>query len=226
MENKKVKNASQVTLDDITFKSKLEARLYKVLKDLGLKFQYEKMTFILSNKIRPTFPFYNKCKRGFCLDMKPLDSITYTPDFTMTINDILIIIEVKGKANDVYPVKRNLFRKHLEEHYDNCMFFEVKSKKELLEAIKIAKMENKKIQEIRKYLTSLVEKDISIANKLLDKRDWDGLYHLVNSTLIKREKSHEKGESKYANLNISALYVLMSLISRYVENPVLEEPYE
>ena len=56
-------------------------------------------------------------------------------------------MEVKGKENDVYPIKRNLFRKYLEvvktkEKYP-LMFFEIHSKTEALEAIKIVKSQNK-----------------------------------------------------------------------------------
>lgn len=68
-----------------------------------------------------------------------VEDITYTPDFNFKLNGIYVIMEAKGKENDVYPIKRNLFRKQLELLDYPVMFFEVHSKKEALEAIKIVK---------------------------------------------------------------------------------------
>ena len=53
---------------------------------------------------------------------------------------MFIIIEAKGKENDTYPLKKKLFRKLLEEYkYDDILFFEVFTQKQLLQAIEIIK---------------------------------------------------------------------------------------
>lgn len=212
MENKKIKNATKTTESGIVFKSETEARIYKALVAEGFDPLYEKVTFTLSEKIRPTVPFFNRIKGLLGLDMKPVQAITYTPDFTFEYNGILIVIEVKGFENDVFPVKRNLFRKHLETLNQPSMFFEVRTKKELLEALRIIRMESPQVQRIRKLIPSLPEKDIPIGNKLLEARNWEELQNLVSSAIVKIERATSKGDDKYANIDLPSLYDLQSSI--------------
>lgn len=212
MENKKIKNATKTTESGIAFKSETEARIYKALVAEGFDPLYEKVTFTLSEKIRPTVPFFNRIKGLLGLDMKPVQAITYTPDFTFEYNGILIVIEVKGFENDVFPVKRNLFRKHLETLNQPSMFFEVRTKKELLEALRIIRMESPQVQRIRKLIPSLPEKDIPIGNKLLEARNWEELQNLVSSAIVKIERATSKGDDKYANIDLPSLYDLQSSI--------------
>lgn len=212
MENKKIKNATKTTESGIAFKSETEARIYKALVAEGFDPLYEKVTFTLSEKIRPTVPFFNRIKGLLGLDMKPVQAITYTPDFTFEYNGILIVIEVKGFENDVFPVKRNLFRKHLETLNQPSMFFEVRTKKELLEALRIIRMESPQVQRIRKLIPSLPEKDIPIGNKLLEARNWEELQNLVSSAIVKMERATSKGDDKYANIDLPSLYDLQASI--------------
>lgn len=138
MENKKIKNANPKEYDGIKFKSILEVSIYKTLVEKGIVVNYEGMTFEVSPKVIPTIPFYNRTpKQGFHQIKGSIKAITYTPDFTFTRNNLLVIIEAKGFENDVFPVKRNLFRKYLETLKIPCIYFEVRTKKELLEALKI-----------------------------------------------------------------------------------------
>jgi len=143
--NKKIINATHTESFNINFKSKLEERLYAALLELGIQPAYEEITFTLITKFKPTVPFYNYSRRSreLTLDNKMLRSITYTPDFTFTFNNVFVIIEAKGFENDVFPVKRKLFRKYLEDYQKTInipiMFFEVRTKRELLKAIKIVK---------------------------------------------------------------------------------------
>lgn len=212
MENKKIKNATKTTESGIAFKSETEARIYKALVAEGFDPLYEKVTFTLSEKIRPTVPFFNRIKGLLGLDMKPVQAITYTPDFTFEYNGILIVIEVKGFENDVFPVKRNLFRKHLETLNQSSMFFEVRTKKELLEALRIIRMESPQVQRIRKLIPSLPEKDIPIGNKLLEARNWEELQNLVSSAIVKIERATSKGDDRYADIDLPSLYDLQASI--------------
>lgn len=216
MENKKIKNATKTTESGIAFKSETEARIYKALVAEGFDPLYEKVTFTLSEKIRPTVPFFNRIKGLLGLDMKPVQAITYTPDFTFEYNGILIVIEVKGFENDVFPVKRNLFRKHLETLSQPSMFFEVRTKKELLEALRIIRMESPQVQRIRKLIPSLPEKDIPIGNKLLEARNWEELQNLVSSAIVKIERATSKGDDKYANIDLPSLYDLQASIPEFL----------
>ena len=72
------------------------------------------------------------------MDNKKLIDITYTPDFTFEYNDYFIIIEAKGYENDTFPIKKKMFRKILEA-YKKALYFEIFTKKQLVDAIKIIK---------------------------------------------------------------------------------------
>lgn len=137
-ENRKIKNARETTFNGITFKSKLEESFYRTLLQAGFSVNYESLKFTIIDGFTPTVPFYNRSKsRVFRKDMAKVRAITYTPDFTFTYNGILFIIEAKGIENDVFPLKRKLFRRFLESMEMPCMYFEVHTKKELLQVIDI-----------------------------------------------------------------------------------------
>ena len=212
MENKKIKNATTKELDGIKFKSQLEATIYKTLVSNAITPEYEKRTFEFVPRLRPTVPFFNRVKKVFGLEMKPLHPITYTPDFTFEYDGMLIVIEAKGFENDVYPVKKNLFRRYLEDLPQYSMYFEIRTKKELLEALRIIKMETSKIRNIRKLIVSLPEKDIPVGNKLLEARNMTELNNLVSSVITKVEKSIDKGDNKYEDIDLATLFELQDLI--------------
>lgn len=212
MENKKIKNASQTTSSGIKFKSHLESLVYKVLVENGITPKYEEKTFEFVPKLRPTIPFFNRISKVFGLDMRPVRPITYTPDFTFEYDGMFIVIEVKGFENDVFYVKKNLFRRYLENLQQYSMYFEVRSKKEVLEALRVIKMESSEIRKIRKLLPCLPEKDIPIGNKFLEARNWEELQNLVSSAIKKVERAVIKGSDKYADIDIGSLYDLQSYI--------------
>lgn len=137
VENKKIKNASPLEYEGISFKSKLEKMTYQTLKENNLPVEYEPKKFIIWEGFKPTVPFYNKDKitRMLKLENKKIISITYTPDFVFTYNGYLIVIEDKGIENDCFYLKKKMFRKWLEEHQPKSIFFEIYTKKQLLQAI-------------------------------------------------------------------------------------------
>lgn len=138
--NKKVKNATPLEYNNIKFKSLLEVLVYKTLLSAGFKPKYEEKKFTLFEGFKPKIPFYTKNSKGeFKKDSTKIRDITYTPDFTFSYKGYFIIVEAKGKANDTYPIKRKLFRREVEKHYTNVIFFEVYSKKNVLDAIEIIK---------------------------------------------------------------------------------------
>lgn len=146
-ENKKIRNATEVVYNGIAFKSKSECAVYRTLKEKGLDVDYEPVTFTVIPGFKPTVPFYNSGRRikKFRLNMKKALPLTYTPDFIVIHDENRFIVEVKGFENDVYPLKRKLFRRWLEEYGDGyAAFFEIHNKKELLEAIDIIKSYEKK----------------------------------------------------------------------------------
>ena len=139
-ENKKIKNARKSAFNGIVFKSNLEKNFYKELMTAGLEPNYELMKFVIFEGFKPTVSFYNRSKSGvFRKDTSKVRDITYTPDFTVLYNGTLFIIEAKGLENDTFPLKKKLFRRFLEFMETPCVYFEVHTKRELLEVIDIIK---------------------------------------------------------------------------------------
>lgn len=141
IENKKIINASPLEYDGISFKSKLEKMAYQTLKEQGFPVLYEPKKFIIWEGFRPNVPFYNEdaSTRMLKMDSKKVINISYTPDLMFEYNNHLIIIEMKGFENNTYPLKKKIFRKWLESNYPNSIYFEIFTKKQLLQAIDIIK---------------------------------------------------------------------------------------
>lgn len=139
--NKKIINASPLEYDGIFFKSKLEKMAYQTLKEQGFPVLYEPKKFIIWEGFRPNVPFYNKdaSTKMLKMDSKKVIDISYTPDLMFEYNNHLIIIEMKGFENNTYPLKKKIFRKWLESNYPNSIYFEIFTKKQLLQAIDIIK---------------------------------------------------------------------------------------
>lgn len=140
-ENKKIKNASPLEYDSISFKSKLEKMVYQTLKEHDLPVEYEPKKFIIWEGFKPTVPFYNKDIKTRMLkqDNKKIINVSYTPDFVFKYKDYLVVIEAKGIENNCFYLKKKMFRKWLEEHEPKSIYFEIYTKKQLLQAIEIIK---------------------------------------------------------------------------------------
>lgn len=138
-ENKKIKNATPNEFGGISFKSLTEKSVYRNLLKFGIKPDYEAMTFTIWKGFKPTVPFYDLVKvRGKrewknSLNMKTLQDITYTPDFTFRYDKYLVIIEVKGIENDQFPLRKKLFRAYLETLDYPVVFAEIFTIKQLNE---------------------------------------------------------------------------------------------
>lgn len=109
-----VKNVTQVTLDGIHFRSKLEAYTYKRLKEEKLLFKYEEDKFILMDKFDfPNISFEVSKDKTFKEVSKNVRAITYTPDFTNLTNKYKWVIECKGNPNDAFPLRWKLFKQYI-----------------------------------------------------------------------------------------------------------------
>lgn len=166
MENKKIKNASKCFLDNIKFKSKLEKSIYTTLKEFGFNPLYEPTTFTLWPGFNPIIPFYDKetdsqykkrigggdtnKNRQLVLKKEKIIGIRYTPDFFIKYGNINIYIEAKGIENEVFYIKKKLFRFFLDQEYlktnQQSLFFEIYTKKQLIQAIQIIKNYEKSIK--------------------------------------------------------------------------------
>ena len=206
--NKKIKNATQSKVGDLVFKSKSEAMVYKTLLEHGFTPKYEPTKYIIWEGGNPKVPFFNRDGKTGLLkrDTKPLQPITYTPDFEFDYDGIKFIIEVKGMENDLFPVKKKMFRKHLETLNIPVVYFEIYSKRQLLQAIELIKAMNI-ITAIREYFEHLPEKDKKIAEKLLDGRKFAELKEIVDSDVIKLSKKVNLEEDE-ARLTEEELQIL------------------
>lgn len=116
MDNKKILNATEVTVDGIEFKSKLEARVYKHLLSNGFKPRYELQSVELLGNFIPSKPWYSDGEPQVTTKGVPKveRAWKYTPDFMIDLDDIVAVIECKGYSNDLHPYKRKMFLATLE----------------------------------------------------------------------------------------------------------------
>lgn len=136
--NKRVVNATEVSEDNIKFRSKSERTMYNLLKDSGLEFRHEPAAIELLKGFYPTHPWYEGTKER----SDKVRSITYTPDFVVDGKYNTYIIEVKGFITDRYPLKRKMLLCLMQSH-TSFKFFEVHTKRDMLFCIdRIKKIEN------------------------------------------------------------------------------------
>ena len=153
MENRKIRNASPVRTDDITFKSLLEKSIYRKLVERGFDPSYEGKTYTIWKGRLPATRFYTIRKdrktgsRHNHLCMSKLLEVTYTPDFVFTYQGIEVIIEAKGFENDVFPLKRKMFRGLLDELDHPCVYAEIFTVKQLNEFLDTLTRETDQITE-------------------------------------------------------------------------------
>lgn len=126
--NKKVINATATLRDNIKFRSKAEAKMYELLKDSGLWFEYEPDPIVLQEGFYP-MGWYE----GTRYRKDKIRAITYTPDFIVKVPDKnwFFIIEVKGFITDRYPLKRKMLINHIDNSENNYVFVEVHTKRDM-----------------------------------------------------------------------------------------------
>lgn len=165
--NKKIRNATRCQTGTLTFKSQLEKSVYNTLSQLGFNPQYEPSTFTLWPGFTPITPFYDKesdtqhTKRVdsgdstkskiLVLKSSAIVGVRYTPDFYFKHGKLDVYIETKGFENDVFYIKKKMFRRFLDERLkttgQHSIFFEIYSKRQLLQAIEILKEYEQSIPE-------------------------------------------------------------------------------
>ena len=151
--NKKIRNATASKVKGITFKSQAEKMVYNTLVSKGITPEYEKYTFELWDGFIPKTPFYDQetdrqhelrgrqTPKMLVQKKDKVVGVRYTPDFYFKKGDLDVWIEVKGFENDVFYIKKKMFRKFLDDRLSNegihSIFFEIYSKRQLLQALEI-----------------------------------------------------------------------------------------
>jgi len=149
MTKKKIKRkkgpvrSKRVTFDGINFASGLERYMYMVLKKAKIKSKYEGKTYELQEGFMFDVDSYERQGNGKG-DMvnrgrKKILNIKYTPDF---VSDSFII-ECKGRANESFPLRWKMFKKHVKEHIPHVTLYKPQNQKECDKVVELIKNKNK-----------------------------------------------------------------------------------
>jgi hypothetical protein len=122
--------AKKVSFDGINFASGLEKYMYTALRDAEIHAVYEGKTFELQEAFTFDTDSYERQGNGKG-DMinrghKKISNIKYTPDF---VSDTFII-ECKGRANESFPLRWKMFKKHVKEHIPHVTLYKPQNQKE------------------------------------------------------------------------------------------------
>ena len=131
--------SKKITYDGIKFASGLERYMYMALKKAKIKAKYEGQTF----QLIPSFEFNlesierqsngkGEYKNRGCKKILP---ITYKPDFVGRD----FVIECKGRANESFPLRWKLFKKHLKDTDQQYVLFMPRNKGQVDEVIELIK---------------------------------------------------------------------------------------
>ena len=124
------------------YKSGLEKTCADLLAESGLSFDYEKHEYVLMDKFRyPGTYLKMTSKRKDLSDRtnKVVLPIKYTPDFVANT----FIIECKGRANESFPMRWKMFKKHVKDNLPHVTLYKPQNQKDCDETIKLIQNQNK-----------------------------------------------------------------------------------
>ena len=134
---RKIVQSKKIVIDGITFRSTLEGRMYQLLKEAGIKAKYEGKTYTTFKAITYEGDCYERAQRR-SKDMayrRGVSPVRYTPDFIG--EDEEWFIEVKGRANESFPLRWKLFKKMLQDDGKSPMLFKPTTVKDCKQVIQI-----------------------------------------------------------------------------------------
>jgi len=122
--------AKKVSFDGIQFASGLEKYMYQVLKSFKIHAVYEGATFVLQEDFIFNVDSYERQANGkgdmVNRGQKKIQNIKYTPDF---VSDSFII-ECKGRANESFPIRWKMFKKHVKANLPHVTLYKPQNQKE------------------------------------------------------------------------------------------------
>ena len=129
--------SKKVTVDGIEFASGLEKYMYLALKEAKIEARYEGETYVLQDSFVFNNKSYEKQSNGKGdfknRGEKKILNIKYTPDFVSPS----FIIECKGRANESFPIRWKMFKKHVKEHHSHVTLYKPQNQKDCDEVIKL-----------------------------------------------------------------------------------------
>ena len=134
--------SKKVTFDGIQFAAGLEKYMYLALKKAKIKSKYEGKTYILQEGFEFKNKSYERQSNGkgemVNRGSKKVLPIKYTPDF---ISDSFII-ECKGRANESFPIRWKMFKKHVKENLKHVTLYKPQNQKECDKVVELIKTKN------------------------------------------------------------------------------------
>ena len=135
--------AKKVICDGIQFASGLERYMYLALKEARIKSVYEGQTYVLQDGFEFTNDCYEKQSNGKGeyknRGNKKILNVKYTPDFVADT----FIIECKGRANESFPMRWKMFKKHVKENLPHVTLYKPQNQKDCDETIKLILKQDK-----------------------------------------------------------------------------------
>ena len=122
--------SKKITYDGVDFASGLEKYMYIALKKAKIKFEYEGENFTLIESFKFNSQAHERQNNGkgeyINRGDKKVLGIRYTPDFVGED----FVIETKGRANESFPMRWKLFKKHMQEIGDDRNLYKPQTNKE------------------------------------------------------------------------------------------------
>jgi len=135
--------AKKVVCDGIQFASGLERYMYLALKKAKIKSVYEGQTYVLQEGFEFTNDCYEKQSNGKGeyknRGNKKILNVKYTPDFVADT----FIIECKGRANESFPMRWKMFKKHVKENLPHVTLYKPQNQKDCDETIQLILKQDK-----------------------------------------------------------------------------------
>ena len=129
--------AKKVSFDGINFASGLEKYMYMALKKAKISALYEGAVFELQEGFMFDVDSYERQGNGkgdmVNRGQKKILNIKYTPDF---VSDSFII-ECKGRANESFPLRWKMFKKHVKEQIPHVTLYKPQNQKECDEVVEL-----------------------------------------------------------------------------------------
>lgn len=134
---RKIVQSKKVVVDGIKFASTLESIMYKLLKEKGIKFGYESKTYTTLKEGQLEVECWERARRTSkaMVDRRKISKVSYTPDFIGENEEWFI--EVKGRANESFPIRWKLFKKMVNKRDKPPIIFKPMNKQDCEQVIEI-----------------------------------------------------------------------------------------
>ena len=129
--------SKKASYNGIEFQSLLEKRMYQLLHEEEIPVEYEEHSFTVFDALVYPQACYEGTPKKLYNKGSKVRSINYTPDFVDPNGKW--IIETKGYANESFPLRWKLFKRHLKENNLAYVLFMPRNKTQCLEVLELIK---------------------------------------------------------------------------------------